>query len=204
MFRKNEFPGHGRQKLGPSSATARAQLCTELRDLQDAHSFEATKGGLQRVRETIGELKNSTTCKIKILQCNTLSSFVFLYIITRYTLYLGFIQIYIFLYFSRANVFQETYTKAYSIIYLLVTQEGLTLAVMHVGAPACGMNAAVRSFVRNCIYRGDTVLGIHDGMEGFIGGNIVKMEWYYTCFLYIYLVCLKFFFFLLYEFGLKI
>ncbi|CAH2238265.1 jg11543 [Pararge aegeria aegeria] len=55
--------------------------------------------------------------------------------------------------------------------------EGLTLAVMHVGAPACGMNAAVRSFVRNCIYRGDTILGIHDGVEGFISGNIVKMEW---------------------------
>ncbi|XP_047525684.1 ATP-dependent 6-phosphofructokinase isoform X1 [Pieris napi] len=55
--------------------------------------------------------------------------------------------------------------------------EGLTFAVMHVGAPACGMNAAVRSFVRNCIYRGDTVLGIHDGVEGFISGNIVKMDW---------------------------
>ncbi|XP_053620716.1 ATP-dependent 6-phosphofructokinase isoform X3 [Plodia interpunctella] len=55
--------------------------------------------------------------------------------------------------------------------------EGYTLAVVHVGAPACGMNAAVRSFVRNCIYRGDTVLGIHDGIEGFISGNIVKMEW---------------------------
>ncbi|GBP91023.1 ATP-dependent 6-phosphofructokinase [Eumeta japonica] len=48
---------------------------------------------------------------------------------------------------------------------------------MHIGAPACGMNAAVRSFVRNCIYRGDTVLGIHDGVEGFISGNIVKMDW---------------------------
>ncbi|XP_052758115.1 ATP-dependent 6-phosphofructokinase isoform X1 [Galleria mellonella] len=55
--------------------------------------------------------------------------------------------------------------------------EGYTLAVMHVGAPACGMNAAVRSFVRNCIYRGDTVLGIHDGIEGLVSGNIVKMEW---------------------------
>ncbi|XP_028156065.1 ATP-dependent 6-phosphofructokinase isoform X4 [Ostrinia furnacalis] len=55
--------------------------------------------------------------------------------------------------------------------------EGYTLAVMHVGAPACGMNAAVRSFVRNCIYRGDTVLGIHDGIEGLISGNIVKMDW---------------------------
>lgn len=48
---------------------------------------------------------------------------------------------------------------------------------MHIGAPACGMNAAVRSFVRNCIYRGDTVLGIHDGIEGLIAGNIRKMGW---------------------------
>jgi 6-phosphofructokinase len=46
------------------------------------------------------------------------------------------------------------------------------MAVMHIGAPACGMNAAVRSFVRNCIYRGDTVYGIHDGVEGFIEGNV--------------------------------
>ena len=34
------------------------------------------------------------------------------------------------------------------------------------------MNAAVRSFVRNCIYRGDTVYGIHDGIEGLIEGQV--------------------------------
>ncbi|KAF2893327.1 hypothetical protein ILUMI_12846 [Ignelater luminosus] len=56
-------------------------------------------------------------------------------------------------------------------------KEGFTLAVMHIGAPACGMNAAVRSFVRNAIYRGDTVLGIHDGVEGLIAGNIKPMGW---------------------------
>ncbi|XP_046383827.1 ATP-dependent 6-phosphofructokinase isoform X2 [Ischnura elegans] len=56
-------------------------------------------------------------------------------------------------------------------------QEGYTLAVMHIGAPACGMNAAVRSFVRNCIYRGDTVYGVHDGIEGLIVGNIKSMGW---------------------------
>ncbi|XP_060519567.1 ATP-dependent 6-phosphofructokinase isoform X3 [Cylas formicarius] len=55
--------------------------------------------------------------------------------------------------------------------------EGYTMAVMHIGAPSCGMNAAVRSFVRNCIYRGDTVLGIHDGIEGLIAGNIKHMNW---------------------------
>jgi 6-phosphofructokinase 1 len=35
------------------------------------------------------------------------------------------------------------------------------------------MNAAVRSFVRNCIYRGDTVIGIHDGVEGLIDGHVI-------------------------------
>ncbi|XP_065346030.1 ATP-dependent 6-phosphofructokinase isoform X3 [Cloeon dipterum] len=59
----------------------------------------------------------------------------------------------------------------------LCGSEGYTLAVMHVGAPSCGMNAAVRSFVRNCIYRGDTVYGIHDGMEGLAAGNIHSMDW---------------------------
>ncbi|CAG9855596.1 unnamed protein product [Phyllotreta striolata] len=55
--------------------------------------------------------------------------------------------------------------------------EGYVMAVMHVGAPCCGMNAAVRSFVRNCIYRGDTVLGIHDGIEGLLAGNIDQLGW---------------------------
>lgn len=59
----------------------------------------------------------------------------------------------------------------------MLFQEKYVLAVMHIGAPACGMNAAVRSFVRNCIYRGDTVLGIHDGIEGLIAGNIRYMGW---------------------------
>lgn len=56
-------------------------------------------------------------------------------------------------------------------------KEGFTLAVMHIGAPACGMNAAVRSFVRNSIYRGDTVYGIHDGIEGLVSGHFTKMDW---------------------------
>ncbi|XP_074028155.1 ATP-dependent 6-phosphofructokinase isoform X1 [Leptinotarsa decemlineata] len=60
---------------------------------------------------------------------------------------------------------------------ILWQSEGYTFAVMHIGAPACGMNAAVRSFVRNSIFRGDSVLGIHDGIEGLIAGNIKNMGW---------------------------
>ncbi|GIX95397.1 ATP-dependent 6-phosphofructokinase [Caerostris extrusa] len=56
-------------------------------------------------------------------------------------------------------------------------KRGCTLAVMHIGAPCCGMNAAVRSFVRNCLFRGDTVYGIHDGVEGLVEGNIQDMKW---------------------------
>ncbi|KAL7035000.1 hypothetical protein ACKWTF_008208 [Chironomus riparius] len=56
-------------------------------------------------------------------------------------------------------------------------KEGFTLAVMHIGAPACGMNAAVRSFVRNSIYRGDKVYGIHDGIEGLVAGHFTEMGW---------------------------
>lgn len=67
----------------------------------------------------------------------------------------------------------------YSILLLIFCwQKGYNLAVMHIGAPACGMNAAVRSFVRNCIYRGDNVFGIHDGIEGLMAGNIKRMDWW--------------------------
>ncbi|XP_066585048.1 ATP-dependent 6-phosphofructokinase isoform X2 [Prorops nasuta] len=52
-----------------------------------------------------------------------------------------------------------------------------TLAVMHIGSPSCGMNAAVRSFVRNCIYRGDKVYGICDGVLGLMAGKLKLMDW---------------------------
>ena len=59
---------------------------------------------------------------------------------------------------------------------------------MHIGAPCCGMNAAVRystlltereintelikyflrSFTRNCIYSGNNPIGIHNGVDGLI------------------------------------
>lgn len=71
----------------------------------------------------------------------------------------------------------ETYKMLTRLKPPVVEGTGYRLAVMHIGAPACGMNAAVRSFVRNCIYRGDVVYGIHDGIEGLIAGNIKEMGW---------------------------
>ncbi|XP_027200461.1 ATP-dependent 6-phosphofructokinase isoform X1 [Dermatophagoides pteronyssinus] len=58
-----------------------------------------------------------------------------------------------------------------------VDHKGYRLAVMNCGAPCCGMNSAVRSFVRNVIFRGDTVLAIHDGFDGLVDGDIRPITW---------------------------
>uniref|UniRef100_A0A8C0R070 6-phosphofructokinase n=1 Tax=Canis lupus dingo TaxID=286419 RepID=A0A8C0R070_CANLU len=47
-----------------------------------------------------------------------------------------------------------------------------TVAVMNVGAPAAGMNAAVRSTVRIGLIQGNRVLVVHDGFEGLAKGQV--------------------------------
>lgn len=51
-------------------------------------------------------------------------------------------------------------------------QTGIKLGVMSIGAPACGSNAAVRSFVRVALTKGYEVLGLHDSFDGLIFGNV--------------------------------
>lgn len=56
-------------------------------------------------------------------------------------------------------------------------QYSYTFAVMNVGAPACGINSAVRSFVRNGIWKGCRILAIQDGFEGLIQGDLKELDW---------------------------
>jgi len=56
-------------------------------------------------------------------------------------------------------------------------KKGWRLAVMNIGSPCCGMNAAVRSFARNCIYAGNQPLGIHNGIDGLVNGEVRPIEW---------------------------
>ncbi|KAM9718969.1 ATP-dependent 6-phosphofructokinase, platelet type-like isoform 7-T7 [Menidia menidia] len=51
------------------------------------------------------------------------------------------------------------------------------VAVMNVGAPAAGMNAAVRSAVRVGIAEGHTMFAVNDGFEGFYKGQIKEIKW---------------------------
>ena len=55
-----------------------------------------------------------------------------------------------------------------------------TLAVINIGAPACGVNSAIRSFVKHSTTRPLSkikVLGIQDGFEGFIKNDIKELDW---------------------------
>jgi len=56
-------------------------------------------------------------------------------------------------------------------------QKRLKLAIMHSGAPAPGMNAAVRAALRIGLDKGHHVLGIRNGFEGLATGDIAEMDW---------------------------
>ncbi|XP_075954160.1 ATP-dependent 6-phosphofructokinase, platelet type-like [Anarhichas minor] len=51
------------------------------------------------------------------------------------------------------------------------------VAVLNVGAPAAGMNAAVRAAVRVGITEGHKMFAVSDGFEGFSKGQIKEIKW---------------------------
>lgn len=53
-----------------------------------------------------------------------------------------------------------------------LSQSNFSLAVLNVGAPAAGMNAAVRSAVRLALAHGHKVYGVHDGFQGLANGEV--------------------------------
>lgn len=53
-----------------------------------------------------------------------------------------------------------------------LSQSNFSLAILNVGAPAAGMNAAVRSAVRLAIIYGHKIYGVHDGFQGLARGQV--------------------------------
>lgn len=51
-------------------------------------------------------------------------------------------------------------------------QSSFNVAVLNVGAPAAGMNAAVRAAVRVGITEGHKMFAVSDGFEGFYKGQV--------------------------------
>ncbi|MEE6467175.1 hypothetical protein FKM82_007158 [Ascaphus truei] len=56
-------------------------------------------------------------------------------------------------------------------------KSNFNVAVLNVGAPAAGMNGAVRSAVRVGITEGHKMFAVNDGFEGFAHGQIKEIRW---------------------------
>ncbi|XP_046902967.1 ATP-dependent 6-phosphofructokinase, liver type [Hypomesus transpacificus] len=59
-----------------------------------------------------------------------------------------------------------------------MTKTNCSLAVLNVGAPAAGMNAAVRSAARVALASGHKVYAVSDGFEGLANGVVTEMMWH--------------------------
>ncbi|KAM3877543.1 phosphofructokinase, muscle b [Diretmus argenteus] len=57
------------------------------------------------------------------------------------------------------------------------TKSNINIAVVNVGAPCSGMNAAVRSAVRIGLLQGHQMLAVHDGFEGLAEGKVEPIGW---------------------------
>jgi 6-phosphofructokinase 1 len=60
---------------------------------------------------------------------------------------------------------------------LLPPEKRIRVGIMHVGAPAGGMNAATRAAVRYCKRQGHTPLAIANGFKGLLDDNIYELSW---------------------------
>lgn len=50
------------------------------------------------------------------------------------------------------------------------------MAIMNIGAPCAGMNAAVRAAVRMGIIQGHSMLAVHDGFDGLAQGQVCHKD----------------------------
>ncbi|EIW83885.1 6-phosphofructokinase [Coniophora puteana RWD-64-598 SS2] len=53
----------------------------------------------------------------------------------------------------------------------------MRIAIIHMGAPAGGMNAATRAAVRHCMKQGHTPLAVHNGFRGLLDGYVHELSW---------------------------
>uniref|UniRef100_A0A8C3PNY3 Phosphofructokinase domain-containing protein n=1 Tax=Calidris pygmaea TaxID=425635 RepID=A0A8C3PNY3_9CHAR len=74
----------------------------------------------------------------------------------------------------------RSFENNWNIYKLLAHQKPspFSMAILNVGAPAAGMNAAVRSAVRIAICQGHTVYVVSDGFEGLSKGQVREVGWH--------------------------
>jgi 6-phosphofructokinase 1 len=77
-----------------------------------------------------------------------------------------------------AEAFQTLRTLVRAVPHVPVSgKKRIRLAVLNAGAPAPGMNTAVRAVVRLGLDRGHTMLGVYHGFQGLVDGEIHELDW---------------------------
>jgi 6-phosphofructokinase 1 len=82
----------------------------------------------------------------------------------------------------RGGSFNESFRTLRTLVRALphpreAGQFPLRLAVMNSGSPAPGMNAAIRAAVRIGLDKGHVILGVRNGFEGLVAGDIRELDW---------------------------
>lgn len=82
----------------------------------------------------------------------------------------------------RGNGFKEAFQTLRTLVRSLPRnpepgQRRLRMGVLNAGAPAPGMNTAVRAVVRMGLDRGHIMMGIANGIRGLIEGSITEFNW---------------------------
>ncbi|PFH52956.1 hypothetical protein AMATHDRAFT_55841 [Amanita thiersii Skay4041] len=73
----------------------------------------------------------------------------------------------------------EQFVNISTLVYepALPPEKRMRIGIMHVGAPAGGMNAASRAAARHCLRQGHVPLAIHNGFRGLLDRAIDEMTW---------------------------
>lgn len=61
--------------------------------------------------------------------------------------------------------------------HMLPKEKHLRIAIIHLGAPAGGMNAATRTAARYCLARGHTPLAVQNGFKGLLDDAVFPLSW---------------------------
>jgi 6-phosphofructokinase 1 len=83
---------------------------------------------------------------------------------------------------SRSGSFKESFLTFKTMVRALPhpidpEKKRFRIAVMNAGAPSPGMNTAARAAVRLGLDQGHIMLGVHNGFEGLIKGEVETMSW---------------------------
>ena len=82
----------------------------------------------------------------------------------------------------RGLSFQESFEALRTVVRAkphppVAGQRRLKLAVLNAGAPAPGMNTAVRAAVRRGLDKGHQIFGVYNGFQGLLNGEIQEFDW---------------------------